>query len=194
MDSNHRPEAYETSALPPELLNLLFQTMGQAGIEPATSGLKDRYSDQLSYWPQLMRPGLCPRRDSNPDRALIRCLQVISLPCCRLHHRGERDRRDSNPQSSDRQSDALTSYATAPYRTTEWETGIRTPICRFRVCRPAVRRSPIISMLGWMTGIEPATSGATNRRAANCATSTINRWSVVSCFSLLRHICRPDLL
>ncbi len=48
--------------------DLRFVSSGQTGLEPATSGVTDRHSNQLSYYPlrvSLKRPG--PFRDGKTE-------------------------------------------------------------------------------------------------------------------------------
>lgn len=148
--------------------------MGQAGFEPATPGLKDRYSDQLSYWPILMPPpGFEPGSRTNPVLAGYKPavlpftpqgqnhyelhLQLpiqqngdlsIELLALRINTRlkFERGRRDSNPQILRIDNPARYPFTLRPL--VRWETGIRTPISRVKVCRPAVRRSPSMRVDG----------------------------------------------
>ena len=55
----------------PEFSQMCFYMVGRAGFEPATLGLKDRYSSQLSYRPMSGPPGQI-RTDTSLIKSQVR--------------------------------------------------------------------------------------------------------------------------
>ncbi len=86
--SNSRPPACKAGALPAELWPLNIAMVGLGGFEPPTSPLSGVRSNQLSYRPAFVRPGLSPPQ---PDGSGGRpwALGIRSSNGCGRSHQGE---------------------------------------------------------------------------------------------------------